>query len=327
MAAGLAGCSMQKMAGDAVIEYTHDTAIPYLMSQGDLESACGMGESMGPVVASFAKLELKPENVGIATAMASGMCAEFAQREAELERMRAMSEGRTAAALDATIREKQGHRLAAQRMYGGYANAVATYGDFSEKCPKFDNRTDELLALLGLASGALALLHDFNSEKSVGISLDVPVIIEKSAKCFDDDKWWGMPTALRASIWLSIPGSGPEGVDPIDALKEAAKKGDAQGTILARAMLVLMANTVGRSDVMCSAIAETPDASTLGHEYEMLNAYALGLIRHQADLAWTRAKGYRAPFMAPACPADDSAPAMEDSRVDDLLDGLLDEAE
>ena len=49
----LGGCSMQKMAGNAVIEYSHDEAIPYLMSQGDLASACQMGQAMGPVLMSF----------------------------------------------------------------------------------------------------------------------------------------------------------------------------------------------------------------------------------------------------------------------------------
>lgn len=324
--ATLTGCSVQKMAGDAVIEYTHDTAIPFLMSQGDLKAACSMGQSMGPVVASFSQLELSPENVGIATNMASGMCAEFEQRDAELDRVRALFEGKTSQALDAMIREKQGHRLAALRMIRGYEDAMKTFGDFSQKCPKFESQTDELLALLGLSSGALALLHDFNSEKSVGISLDVPGIIEKSAKCFDDEKWWGMPTALRASLWLSIPGAGPEGVDPIEAMKEAAKKGDAQGVLLARAMLVLMANTVGQNDVMCNAIEEMPSNTTLNHDYDMLNAYARGLIEHQADLAWTRQAGYRAPFMNPSCPSNQPAtPSLDESRVDDLLDGLLDE--
>ena len=128
----LCACSVQKMAGDAVIEYTHDKAIPYLMSQGDLQSACSMGQSMGPVVASFAKVELDPSNVGIATNMASGMCAEFEQRDAELDRVRAIFENRTTAAQDALIREKQGHRLAAIRMVAGYENAMQTFGNFSE---------------------------------------------------------------------------------------------------------------------------------------------------------------------------------------------------
>ena len=328
IAALMMGCSVQKMAGDAVIEYTHDEAIPYLMAQGDLESACNMGQSMGPVVASFSKVGLDPSNIGIATNMASGMCAEFDQRDAELDRVRALYENRTNAAQDAMIREKQGHRLAAQRMIRGYEDAMKTFGDFSSGCRKFDNKTDELLSLLGLASGALAILHDFNSEKSVGISLDVPGVIEKSAACFSDDEWWGMPTALRASIWLSIPGAGPEGVDPIQAMKDAVKKGDAQGVMLARAMLVMMANTVGQPDVMCEALAGIPAAETLNHDYDMLNAYALGLMTHQADVAWTKLKGYRAPFMQPGCPAAEEAPAsLSSDDVDDLLDGLLDEEE
>ena len=323
----LSGCSVQKMAGEKVLSFTHDEAIPYLMSQGDLKSACQMGQSMGPVVASMTRIELNPDNIGIATNMASGMCAEFEQREAELDRVRALFEGLSPAAQDALIREKQGHRLAALRMSAAYENAVKTYGDFTDKCPKYESSTDELLSLLGVASGALALLHDFNSEKSVGISLDVPVRIEKAAKCFDDNKWWGMPTALRAAIWLSIPGSGPEGVDPLEAMQKAAENGDKQGVSLARAMLVMMAATVGNNEVKCKAIAEMPDASTQNSDYAMLNAYAAGLITHQADIAWTKENGYRAPFMQYSCPGVQSASTIDQSQADALLDDLFEEEE
>ena len=325
--AALCACSVQKMAGNTVVEFTHDRAIPYLMSQGDLQAACSMGQSMGPVVASFAKVDVDPSNVGIATNMAAGMCAEFDQRNAELDRVRALHDNQTTLAQDALIREKQGHRLAALRMIAGYENAMHTFGDYSEKCRKFDNDTDELLAMLGLASGALALVHDFNSEKSVGISLAVPGVIEKSMKCFSDDKWWGMPTALRAALWLSIPGAGPEGVDPLEAMQKAAQKGDAQGVLLARAMLAMMASNVGNSDVMCRAIAEIPEEDKLNHDYDMLNAYAKGIITHQADLAWTREKGHRAPFMQPACPGTESGSTLNQGEVDDLLEGLLEEEE
>ena len=320
------GCSIQKMAGGKVLEFTHDEAIPYLMAQGDIEAACSMGQSMGPVVASMSRLELSPENIGITTNMAAGMCAENEQRAAELDRMRALHEGKSESAQDAMIREKQGHRLAAMRMIQAYDNAVSVYGNFdAENCPKYDSPTDELLSLLGISSGALALLHDFNSEKSVGISLDVPVRIEKAAACFSDDQWWGMPTALRASIWLSIPGSGPEGVDPLKAMQDAAKKGDKQGVLLARAMLVMMADTVGNQEVMCQALSEMPEKSGLNRDYAMLNAYATAMMTHQADRAWTKEKGYRAPFMQPLCPSAQTASVLEDSQVDELLNGLLED--
>lgn len=322
----LTGCSMQKMAGNAVLEYTHDQAVPYLMAQDDLNAACQMGQALGPVVASFSRVELQPENIGIATQMASGMCAEFEQRNAELDRYRALFNNQTTAAQDALIREKNMHRLSARRMFAAYQNAVKTYGDIENHCPKFDNETDALLALLGQASGALALLHDFNSEKSVGIDLEIPVKIEKAAACFDDDQWWGMPTALRAAIWLSIPGSAPKGVEPLDAMQKAAEKGDKQGVILARAMLAMMAATVGQNNVMCNAIAQLPEPSAWNHQFDMLNAYALGLIEHHANIAWTKEKGYRAPFLHHVCPGlAQSASSMDEHTVDELLDDLLDE--
>ena len=99
----LGGCSMQKMAGNAVIEYSHDEAIPYLMSQGDLASACQMGQAMGPVLMSFHRVGLDPAQIGIGTHMAAGMCAEMDQREHELARYRALYEQRSTEAQYANI--------------------------------------------------------------------------------------------------------------------------------------------------------------------------------------------------------------------------------
>lgn len=315
----LSGCSVQKMAAEAVLDYTKTEAVPFLMAQSDLTSACTMGQGLGPVVSSLSRIELKTEEVGIGTMMAAGMCAEMVQREAELEKMRALYENRTAAAQDALIREKLGHNLAAARMYTAYENALATYGDLSEGCRKYETETEELLSLLGVASGALALLHDFNSEKVVGIPLDVPVKIEKAAQCFDDKKWWGMPTALRASIWLSIPGSGPEGVDPLTAMEEAAREGDKQGVALARAMLAMMATNVGNEEVKCRALAEASADGMKNEQYALLNAYAFQMMTHQSDMVWTRAQGYRAPYMTLGCPSAAQPSSVSDDDLDDIL--------
>ena len=310
---------MQKIAGDAILDYTKTEAIPYLMSVDDPQRACTMGEGLGPVVASLSSIGLSPEEVGVGTMMAAGMCAELDQREAELEKARALFENRTSAAQDALVREKKGHHLAAARMYDAYENALATYGDLSEKCPRFDTKTEELLSLLGIASGALALLHDFNSEKVVGISLDVPVKIELAAQCFDNDAWWGLPTALRAAIWLSIPGSGPEGIEPLAAMEESARIGDKQGVALARAMFAMMAENVGDEEAKCRALAGiTPDGMSNG-DYALLNAYARQMMTHQADLAWTRKLGYRAPFQNISCPQETPDVSMSESDLDDIL--------
>ena len=324
----LAGCSVQKMAGESLIDYAKAEAIPYLMAQDDLASACAMGEGMSPVMLSLSRIGVATDDVGVGMLMASGMCAERVQREAELDKARALYANASVQAQDALIREKQGHYLSARRMYAAYAHALAAFGDLSQGCRRYKTVELELLSLLGLASGALAILHDFSSEKALGISLDVPVKIEKAAGCFDDSRWWGMPTALRASIWLSIPGSGPEGVDPLAALEEAAQKGDAQGVGLARAMLVQMSAAVGRQDVMCQAIEEAARVETANASYAMLNAYARDMIAHQADLAWVRSKGHRAPFLVLQCPSETPVVvSMSDSEVDDLLDGLGDDAD
>lgn len=318
----LSACSIQKMAGEGMIEFTKDTAVPYLMTLDDLEATCATGEAMGAVVASMSRLGLKPEAVGVGTGLSAAMCAEATQRTAELDKNKARFEGRISEAQDALIREKKAHRLAAQRLLTSYDNAITAYGDLSQACETFKDPNDGLLALMGLAAGALAIMHDFNSEKSVGISLEIPRKIEKAAACFDDDAWWGMPSALQASIWLSIPGSGPENVDPLDVLEKAAKIGDKKGVSLARAMLVQMSASVGQDERKCKAIDAYDKEHPVDKDHALLNTYGLAMITHQADLEWIKNKGHRCPFNTVACPGEPKTSVMSDDEVDDLLGNL-----
>ncbi|MFA5624096.1 MAG: hypothetical protein WC966_03425 [Bradymonadales bacterium] len=314
-------CSVQKMAMKSVVSYTKDDAIPYLMTQSDVNSAAAMGEAFVPLIASMTRLKIDNDEVIVASAMASGMSAEALAREAELRRIRAIRENNPSQAQDALIAEKQSHALAARRFFTAYTSALSAYGDLAETCPKFKEENSEMLALLGLASGALAILHDFNAEKSVGISLDVPVKIEKAARCFDNAKWWGLPTALRASIWLSIPGSGSENEEALASMKEAAAIGDAAGVTLARALWAQMAKSVGNTDNMCEALQGMPTSSANPHDYALLSAYAQQVAQHQADVLWTQKEGHRAPFGTMSCPQESENPVFND-EFDDLLEGL-----
>lgn len=314
-------CSVQKMAMESVVSFTKEDAIPYLMTQDDVASAAAMGEAFVPLIASMTRLEINTSEVVVASAMASGMAAEEQAREGELARLRAIRENRAMEAQDALIVEKQGHALAAKRFYDAYLNALEAYGDLSQSCPSFEDEVSELLALLGIASGALAILHDFNAEKAVSISLDVPVKIEKAAQCFDNNKWWGLPQALRASIWLSIPGSGPQGVDPLVVMKEAAGVGDASGVYLSRALWVQMAKSVGNEQSMCEALAGFPTDSPTTSDYALLSAYARQMARHQADVRWTQEEGHRAPFGSMLCP-DNTVSSPESDGLENILDGL-----
>lgn len=322
LALSLSACSIQKMAGEGMLEFTKDTAVPYLMTLDDLQATCATGEAMGAIVASLSRLGLHPQEVAIGTGLSAAMCAQAQQRTAELDKGRALFEGRVSEAQDALIREKNAHRLAAVRLIATYENAVAAYGDLSQACKSFKNPNEGLLSLMGLAAGALAIMHDFSSEKSLAISLDIPRKIEKAAACYDDNEWWGMPSALRASIWLSIPGSGPQGTDPLDVLEKAAKIGDAKGVSLARAMLVQMSAGVGQNERKCNAIQAYDKNKEVSKDFALLNAYGLAMITHQADLEWVKNKGHRCPFGMMACPSEPVSIEMSDDDVDDLLGDL-----
>ncbi len=321
--AALGACSMQKLTGNTMVTYTTDHVFTYLMASDDLNAACELGVSMGGFLESFAAVDVNPDKAAITSQVAAGMCAEALAWELALERTRALGRGDATGAQDALIREKEAHRLAATRNYAAYQRALAAYGSPDAGCPKFGNRNDEVLYMLGLSAGALALLHDQNADRSAGVPMDVPVLVERGAACLDPQRWWGVPLALRAAVWLSVPGLGGDR-DPWAALHEAATLGDEAGVSMARALLVQSARAAGQKERMCAALAAQEEAlrqTPRADPWRLLDRYGQVMMRFENDITWTQERGHRAPFGHWQCPA---APVViDDADADDLLEGLF----
>jgi hypothetical protein len=300
-AASLAGCksTMYGMTGDTMAGFTVDHATPYLMESDDADMACKTGAAMGAFVASFGRVTDPPDKAALGTLLSAATCAEADGWEAELRGLRALRDGRSAEGNDARIAEKRAHELAAKRYYGSYRRLVAAYGEPGEKCPEFEEKSDELLYMVGLLAGVNAVQHDRQAAGAADVPLDVPRKVERGATCLDDARWFGVPSAIRAAVWLSVPGATPEGTDPWAVLAKAAETGDAKGMRLARAIQVQSALAQGRDDLVKQGLAA--HAASLAQQpaeahYRLLDRNAWLLNLHVSDIVWTREAGHRTPY-------------------------------
>ena len=318
----LASCqsAVYSTTGKVMSAYAVDHILPSMMQSDDVGMACETGVSMGSFLMSFERVADRPDKAALVTLMSAGMCAEGEAWEAELTQLRALRDSRASEAQDARIREKEAHYTAARRFHEAYQRLVSAYGDPTIQCPSLQP-ADEIIFLLGLSAGALAVLHDRAADGAAEVPLDLPRRVAHGAACLDEERWWGVPAALQAAVWVSIPGATPYGVDSWEVLVDAANGGDDDGVRLARAFLVQSAAAFGRTDEVRHAISD--QARMLKEHpadpaWRMLDRYGTLMIQHESDKLWTSATGHRTPRGALGTFWDDP-PAVSD---DGLLDGL-----
>ena len=290
---GLIGC--QGMVNKTV----RNRVVPTGKTWRDLEQACTFGVVGGaafPVVTKAGS----PDGMML-SGLAGGVCLELQAWEAEVQAALVLAsdagsgESRAAAATDATIQARRLHARAAERFEVGWDAWSSRYGEASDTCPKIPARETEIY-LVGVFSGLLAVVNDAASGGANGIPQNRLLEVARAASCLDDEALTGMPAGLQAAGWATIPGSGPEGVDPWQMLEEAAVRGDAAGQGIPRALLVFASKNTGQDERLESAItafAETPVNPEA--DWALLDAYARRLALHQADLIWIAEKGHRAP--------------------------------
>lgn len=243
----------------------------------------------------------------------SAVCAQQQAMEADLEAAHARfwleGEERLAAVTDAQIRGRRAHTLAAARQARAFGVLDRAVGPIGEDCPTLRKDQDRLAWFIGVIAGGSAVLEDQAGGGRNGVSLDTLNRAARGAACLDDEAFWYVPSALEAGVWVMVPGTGPEGVDPFEAMDEAARKGEEKGLHLARALQIVVAANAGREDVVKDALEaftkETPDPPA---DVVLLEEYARMLALHQQDLVWMRERGYRAAALGEV-PRDDESGA------------------
>jgi len=356
---GLAG----KMLGAAVVlaaltgcaakidRFTIDRVVGVGSDVPDTGKVCHLGSALSHPLASLSKRA--PHKALVIAELTSALCHENSAYQAELDMDRAkanlmaLGAERANEITDARLRSERAHADAAARFERSWQHLVAAYGEIGgATCPKIKEK-DEIAYMVGLLGGTLALIHDKRGGTTLDIPLDRLLVVARGTECLDDERWWYAPQAIRAGAWATIPGSGPEGVDPWALLDEAAAKGEGSGIRVGRAVQALIAGNNGRTEVVEAAIkahAASLEATPQDQDWALLDRYAFEVSRHESDRIWMAAEGHRTerfgalpsdveeevvvpdlfsgsdPFGASTPPTDDSAEASDDDTAKELTD-------
>ena len=326
LATSSAGCRsmLYSQTGDVTAHFAVDHMTPYVMGTDDADQACMTGAALGNFTMAFERVTDRPDKAALSALVSAATCAEGQAWEAELDGIRAQRSNRSDDAQDARLRETRLHERAARRYAAAWDRLVAAYGEPGGECPEFESEPDRALYLMGLIAGAQSVLHDRAAEGEVGVSLDVPRKAARGTECLRNDAWFGAPAALRAGIWVGVPGAAPEGQDPFKVLEGAVALADTSGVRLARAIQIESLNAAGRLDEVKTAItayAQARAANPVNKEYRLLDMNAHMIVQQMSDRLWTKETGHRTPIGALGTFPGPTAAPVEDQG---LFDGLGD---
>jgi hypothetical protein len=138
----------------------------------------------------------------------------------------------------------------------------------------------------------------------------------------DNEKWWGLPKAIQAAIWVTIPSNKPADADPIKVLDQSMKTGLQQGVPIAQVLAAQIHMGLGHTDQVKAIIrlhqeakTQTPALST----YRLLNEFTTLQLQAISDRLWTEATGKRTPISGLGTFWDDPKKSVNTINIDDML--------
>ncbi|PKA03835.1 hypothetical protein CH375_14605 [Leptospira ellisii] len=314
-------CSaVYKITGRTISSYSEDHLIPFLLESGDLDSVCNAGVSLAPLIASFERVSKRPDLPVMVAMLGAGMCAERNAQEAELLYLASVRRGKGDEATDHQAVEIRNHAVAAKRFGQAYKRFVSYFGEWNGRCPSLSEE-DQFYYLIGLSSSLLAILHDRAAQGAANVPTDIPSIVSGASKCLDAERWWGVPLALEAVVWLSIPGATPAGKDPFQQLDRSVVLGDKAGVSLSRAFQIQALTGRGNQNAIKKAVQDHSKFLEKGvsrREFQLLEAYAEQLSRHESDKIWIKEKGHRGPLLLGSFPQGKRDLKEDDDLLKDL---------
>ncbi len=324
----LSGCGavnnmVYKTTGDVMQGFSREHTIPYLMASGDLAMGCAMSEATAPLLMSFGRVTSEPDQLAVMLYLSAGGCAEEQAREHELAALTALYERNGNAAEDAMIRQKRAYALASRRYLKSWQHHNAFYGEpGTGECPDFDDDMDEFVYLAGLLSGLQALNSEIQSTSSIGVPKNVGSVVARATNCLENDKWWGAPMALKATVWSMMPGALPEGENAFERLAMADRKGEEAGVRLSHVFHAIAATNKGDEAGVKAVIrqhAESLDAQPANEDWAFVDAMATNMVVALSDRLWVENTGHRTPLGQLGIFWDDRQKEVETMDLDDLL--------
>ncbi len=324
----LSGCGainnmMYKTTGDVMQGFSRDHTVPFLLQSNDLTMGCAMSEATAPLLMSFGRVTTEPDQLAVMLYLSAGGCAEERAREYELESLSAMNAMRADQAEDALIRQKRALALAAERYYEAWKRHNAYYGEPTPgKCPSLDDDLGEFIYLAGLLSGLQALNAEIQSTSSIGVPKNIGSTVARATQCLDNEKWWGAPMALRATVWAMIPGALPAGEDPFVRLDIADDQGEEAGVRISHVFHAIAAQNKQDNERLRAVIrrhAEAIEESPSNEEWQFVDAMATQMITAISDRLWMENTGHRTPMGQLGTFWNDEKEAVETMDLDGLL--------
>lgn len=312
--------------GGVLANSSNTLILPSVLRTGDVGIGCATGEALGSMVSSYAPYSRKAERASVMSTLSAGMCMEDDVWEASLQASRALHAGHVAAARDAQTRTAQAHLEAARRYHAAFRFLESGYGlpETEEDCPKLRKEHDQFTYLMGLSSGLLAVVHDAGAKGQAQVPLTIPAAVTRGVRCLDNERWWGVPAAMSATLGVLQPDR-PDVVDPWGTLEASAALGQQAGVRLAGSFLVQAAASTGDEERLRDAIrshAQSLQQTPTQPQWAMLDRYATLMVQHASDVLWTESEGHRTPFgdlgTFPDDPVD--TPTLDDDMFGDLLE-------
>lgn len=319
----LSTCSViHKNTADILISFAENETIPYVLASNDLDLGCSMSKAFTPFILSFSQVTTPPNELAIMLYLLSGSCSEFKAWEEELRYLRAVYSKNVLEAQDARIAQKRFLNQAARRQLAGYNSLIAAIAEPGGECPVFHSETIELYWLIGLLDGLQAMLNDLATEGSANVPLDIASKVGRGAGCLNNEQWWGLPKAIQAAIWLSIPSNKPTGADPLAILDESMKIGLQQGVPIAQVLAAQIQMGLGHTYQVKAIIRRNQEANLQSHTvpaYRLLNEFTTLQLQAISDRLWTEATGKRTPINGLGTFWDDPKKAVDTINIDDML--------
>lgn len=296
----LAGCAPLEYApmGKVLTGYAHDEFVPYVETSDDPSLSCGSALGLDQLLGSFQRVIKRPYYDLMYAEMSAATCSERKSYAQDLRFLRAVRDHRGANAKDALIAEQHYEVITARRRYHAYLDMVALYGKPGKQCPRLTKDSDQFAYLMGILAGLQAIRDDVRSGGQVGVPRNIALKSEEASHCLSNRKWWGVPGAIRASVWTIVPGAVPTNADPWKQFLESDVLAEHSGVRLAIALYAMTAQNQGKTGLERQAIAlfaSTGKKMQAPKAYRLIDRLAEVEVHHLSDQIWTRKTGARTP--------------------------------
>ncbi len=312
-----------KYLDDILIGLTKKEVIPYVLTTDDVAAGCVMTDAFAPLLTRISNNKKSSYQLTVLFEFLSGSCFEFKAWEEELRYLRASYVNNVTEAQDARIKQKRLLNQAASKQFKAFRGlGMGLKEESGTDCPDLAAGNAEFYWLIGMLGGVQAILNDLSSEGGANVPLDVAYQVSRGIACLDDQKWWGVPKAIQAAIWVSFPGNKPAGVDPLMLLQRSIQIGLENRMRISQVLAAQVYIGLGDITQVKKIIrydAEIRDQITSNLEFRFLDEVATLQLQAISDRLWTEATGKRTPIGGLGRFSDDPKNAVDTVDINDIL--------